>query len=219
MPEEAAFQTFYLRSIGVATPPSYGQPSGQGPDLSQLARQAAGCTACSLADGRTQVVFGVGDAHADLVFIGEAPGREEDLKGEPFVGRAGKLLDRMLNAIGLDRSQVYIMNVVKCRPPANRDPRPEEVQACRRWFDPQLKAISPKLICLLGRVAAQEVLQTDAALAALRGRWHEYLGVPVWVTYHPAYLLRSPEQKRRAWEDMRSLMRRYHAMTRQLPAR
>lgn len=190
-----------------------GVSSPSTPDLEQLSRQASNCTACDLAEGRTQVVFGVGNPQADIVFIGEAPGREEDLKGEPFVGRAGKLLDRMLDAVGLDRSMVYIMNVVKCRPPKNRDPRPDEVLACSQWFDAQWTAISPKIVCLLGRIAAQNVLSTEAPLASLRGRWHEYRGVPVWVTYHPAYLLRSPGQKRRVWEDLRVLMRRYRALS------
>ncbi len=182
------------------------------PDLDQLSQQSASCTACALAEGRTQVVFGVGDPTAKIVFIGEAPGREEDLRGEPFVGRAGKLLDRILVALGLDRSGIYIMNVVKCRPPENRDPKPDEVQACSRWFDAQLKAIAPRVICLLGKVAAQHVLETNTSLASLRGAWHDYKGVPVWITYHPAYLLRSPGQKRRVWEDLSILMRRYREL-------
>jgi len=239
VPDNSAFQTFYLRQIGVHTPldvcatavekqasstdlqsdqavveqPLPEQPvvslQTQVPDsLQELEKQAAVCSACALAEERHSVVFGVGDPDADVVFIGEAPGRDEDLKGEPFVGRAGKLLDRMLAAQGLDRSQVYIMNTVKCRPPNNRDPKPEEVQACGRWFDAQLKALSPKVICLLGRVAAQTVLESDASLSALRGRWHDYHGIPVWVMYHPAYLLRSPQQKRQAWNDLCLLKQR-----------
>ncbi len=210
---------FYLRQIGVYPVPEH---VGTGVDdparnkvpvsLETLARQASVCTACALAKGRTQVVFGVGNPAADIIFIGEAPGREEDLKGEPFVGRAGKLLDAMLCAIGLGRSSVYIMNVVKCRPPGNRDPRPEEVEACSRWFDAQWNAISPKLVCLLGRVAARHVLQTDASISSLRGRWHEHRGVPVYVTYHPAYLLRSPARKAMAWFDLRRFYRRYRAI-------
>jgi len=210
------FLQFYLKTIGLITPvptPCKVTTISATPSLEQIARQASNCTACDLAEGRTQVVFGVGNPQADIVFIGEAPGREEDLKGEPFVGRAGKLLDRMLDAVGLDRSMVYIMNVIKCRPPKNRDPRPDEVLACSQWFDAQWTAISPKIVCLLGRIAAQNVLSTEAPLASLRGRWHEYRGVPVWVTYHPAYLLRSPGQKRRVWEDLRVLMRRYQALS------
>jgi len=148
------------------------------------------------------VVFGSGNPHADIVFIGEAPGRDEDLQGEPFVGRAGQLLDRMISAIGFERADVYIMNTVKCRPPNNRDPQTDELQACRHWFDAQLKMLTPKVICLLGRVAAQAVLESEAPLGTLRGRWHEYRGIPVRVTYHPAYLLRSPDQKRRGWSDL-----------------
>ena len=186
--------------------------SGSGPTLDDLAAEAAGCTACALAQGRNRVVFGVGNPHADLLFIGEAPGRDEDLKGEPFVGSAGQLLDRMLTAIGLDRSEIYIMNTIKCRPPNNRDPRPEEVQACNRWFEQQLQIIQPKLICLLGRVAAQTVLETQASLGSMRGRWQDYNGVPVLVTYHPAYLLRSPQQKQKSWHDLQMVKSRYSSL-------
>jgi len=217
---------YYLRQIGVVTPlpenragpAACAESEAHEPTrppavcLDDLARQAADCTACGLAEGRTQVVFGVGNPDADLVFIGEAPGRDEDIRGEPFVGRAGRLLDKMLLALGLDRSQVYIMNVVKCRPPGNRDPGGDEVEACSRWFEAQWRAISPKMACLLGRVAAQSVLQTDAPLAGLRGRWHEKFGTPVWVTYHPAYLLRSSAQKARVWADLRLMMDRYRLL-------
>ena len=170
----ADFVRFYLRAIGVHTPvdrlaenflrrkKSRSRRPGQGPrgdavaaaPLDDLAQSAASCKACALAEHRTQVVFGVGDPHADIIFIGEAPGREEDIRGEPFVGRAGKLLDKMLAALGFSRQSVYIMNVVKCRPPGNRDPRPEEMDACAQWFDAQWDAIAPKIVCLLGRVAA-----------------------------------------------------------------
>nr|WP_176582399.1 uracil-DNA glycosylase [Mariprofundus erugo] len=177
--------------------------------LDEIAVSASGCRLCALAETRTQVVFGVGNPAADILFIGEAPGRDEDLQGEPFVGRAGQLLDRMLVSMGLDRDSVYIMNVVKCRPPNNRDPKPDEVQACQLWFDQQLDALQPKLICLLGRVAAQTVLQTDAPLGALRGRWHTFQGIPTLVTYHPAYLLRSPQQKQKSWADLCVLLNRY----------
>jgi len=204
---------------------SQGEPKRQSPvaaaetgasasaSLEDIALQASSCTACPLSEGRNSVVFGVGNPHAEIVFIGEAPGRDEDLKGEPFVGRAGQLLDRMLASLGLDRSQVYIMNTVKCRPPNNRDPKPAEVEACSKWFDAQLKALSPKLICLLGRVAAQTVLETDAPLSAMRGRWHQFHGIPVRVIYHPAYLLRSPQQKRHAWNDLCALQQRYYELS------
>jgi len=180
--------------------------------LDDIAIHASSCTACQLADQRTSVVFGIGNPKADIVFIGEAPGRDEDMKGEPFVGRAGQLLDRMLVALGMNRSEVYIMNTVKCRPPNNRDPRPDEVEACSRWFDAQLKALSPKIICLLGRVSAQTVLETDKPLSVLRRNWHDYHGIPVQVMYHPAYLLRSPQQKRYAWSDLCGLKNRYDSI-------
>jgi len=181
--------------------------------LTELAATASTCRLCTLAETRTQVVFGVGNPQADVVFIGEAPGQDEDTQGEPFVGRAGQLLDRMLASIGMNRDSVYIMNTVKCRPPNNRDPRAEEVQACHLWFEQQLDALQPKLICLLGRVAAQTVLETDANLGELRGSWHDYQGIPVWVTYHPAYLLRSPTQKQKGWQDLCALAERFRELT------
>nr|WP_241696961.1 uracil-DNA glycosylase [Mariprofundus sp. KV] len=180
--------------------------------LAALAEKAATCRLCGLAETRTQVVFGVGNPNADIVFIGEAPGRDEDAKGEPFVGRAGQLLDRMLAAIDLDRDRAYIMNTIKCRPPNNRDPRMDEVQSCNLWFEQQLELLQPKMICLLGRVAAQTVLETDAPLGSLRGQWHDYQGIPVWVTYHPAYLLRSPAQKQKSWLDLQALASRYNQL-------
>lgn len=205
----ADFKSFYLRQIGVRTPdPSAGLRVDAEQAMRSLAEQARACQACKLARTRTQVVFGVGSATADLVFIGEAPGRDEDLQGEPFVGRAGRLLDRMLAAIGLRRDQVYIMNTIKCRPPNNRDPEADELAACHVWFDRQLSILAPKVICLLGRVAAQKVLETEQPLRALRGRWHELNGIPVLVSYHPAYLLRSPQQKRHSWQDLLALKNR-----------
>jgi len=198
------------KSVQVSTTAGTKAASMSAP-LQELAMQAATCRGCQLAAERNNVVFGTGNPEADIVFIGEAPGRDEDLKGEPFVGRSGKLLDRMLVSLGMDRSQVYIMNTVKCRPPNNRDPKPEEVEACGKWFDAQLKTVAPKLICLLGRVAAQTVLETDAPLATMREKWHEYHGIPVLVMYHPAYLLRSPQQKSQAWRDLCTLRQRYHS--------
>jgi len=180
--------------------------------LDELSQEASDCRLCGLAETRKKVVFGVGDPHADLVFIGEAPGRDEDIQGEPFVGRAGQLLDRMLDAIELDRQKVYIMNTIKCRPPNNRDPKSDEVQSCNLWFEQQLNLLQPKALCLLGRVAAQTVLETDAPLGSLRGRWHDYNGIPVWVTYHPAYLLRSPQQKHKSWHDFTILSHRLQGL-------
>jgi len=180
-----------------------------GPDdpaatLAAIAEEVAGCTACALHTGRTQTVFGVGDPRADWMLVGEGPGAEEDRQGEPFVGRAGQLLNAMLRGIGLERDAVYIANIVKCRPPRNRDPRPEEMACCTPYLRRQIDVVRPRLILALGRIAAQYLLDSSAPLGRLRGRRYTFLdtGVPVVATYHPAYLLRSPEHKRRAWEDL-----------------
>lgn len=174
-------------------------------DWDGLAARVAGCTACELHRSRTQTVFGVGDRQARWLVIGEAPGAEEDRRGEPFVGRAGQLLDSMLLALGLRREQVYIANILKCRPPNNRDPLPEEVACCEPYLARQVALLQPKLILAVGRIAAQNLLKTDTSLARLRGRVHPYgqARVPVVVTYHPAYLLRSPREKRKAWQDLK----------------
>jgi uracil-DNA glycosylase family 4 len=169
----------------------------------QLADAVAHCTACKLHATRTQGVLGVGDRNADWLIIGEAPGADEDAQGEPFVGQAGKLLDAMLAAIGLRRGDnVYITNVLKSRPPGNRNPEPDEVAACRPYLLAQIELIRPKLILALGRFAAQSLLDTDEAIARLRGRVHQFQNVPLVVTYHPAYLLRNLPDKARAWEDL-----------------
>jgi len=161
------------------------------------------CTRCNLAKSRTQAVPGVGDIHAEWLFVGEAPGANEDRQGEPFVGDAGKLLDAMLAAIGLARgNNVYIANVLKSRPPGNRDPQPEEVASCLPYLERQIELIQPKLIVALGRFAAQNLLATDTAIGKLRGAVHQYRGVPLVVTYHPAYLLRNPLDKAKVWEDL-----------------
>ena len=161
------------------------------------------CKACSLEATRTQTVFGVGDPHAEWLFIGEAPGAEEDRRGEPFVGQAGKLLDNMLAAIKLKRGEnVYIANVLKCRPPANRDPQGEEVVKCDPYLKRQVELIQPKLIVALGKFAAQSLLVSESSIAGLRGKLHDFHGVPVIVTYHPAYLLRNLPDKARAWDDL-----------------
>ena len=184
-------------------------PEVAGLDWDALAGRVAGCEACRLHEGRTQTVFGVGDRAADLVMVGEGPGAEEDRQGEPFVGRAGRLLDAMLAAIGRGRSRggVYICNIIKCRPPGNRDPRPDEVAACSPYLRRQLELLEPRAIVALGRVAAQRLLDTDKPLARLRGQVHTYPGteIPVWVTYHPAYLLRSPGDKAKAWQDLKRI--------------
>lgn len=173
-------------------------------DWEALERRALGCTACALHQTRTRVVFGTGNRQAAWMVVGEAPGADEDRQGEPFVGRAGQLLNEMLRAAGQERPTVYIANILKCRPPDNRDPRPEEVTACGGFLRRQVELVAPRLILCVGRIAAQNLLGTTAPIGSLRGRVHTLPGseVPVIVTYHPAYLLRSPGQKRRAWEDL-----------------
>jgi DNA polymerase len=172
-------------------------------DWESLRECVSQCQACSLARTRHQTVFGVGDENADWLFVGEAPGAEEDQRGEPFVGAAGQLLDNMLAAIALKRGDnVYIANVLKCRPPENRDPHGEEVVRCDPFLKRQVGLIRPRLIVALGRFAAQSLLNTDATIGSLRGKLHDYQGVPVIVTYHPAYLLRNPLDKRKSWEDL-----------------
>ena len=179
--------------------PISGVPSG----WIELKQAVPACTACGLHKTRTQTVFGVGDENADWMLIGEAPGAEEDRLGDPFVGQAGKLLDNMLAAIGLGRAKnVYIANVLKCRPPGNRNPEPDEVAKCTPFLLQQINLIQPKLIVAMGRFAAQTLLATDASIASLRGRVHRYAGVPLVVTYHPAYLLRNLPDKSKAWEDL-----------------
>lgn len=169
-----------------------------------LAAAVHGCQRCELCESRTQAVFGVGDRRARLMIVGEAPGAEEDRQGEPFVGRAGRLLNAMLRAVGLDRQQVFIANILKCRPPRNRDPQPAEVAQCMPYLMRQIELISPALILCVGRIAAQNLLATDTPIGRLRGSLHRLeTGVPVIVTYHPAYLLRSPGEKRKAWEDLK----------------
>lgn len=179
-------------------------------DWDALQERVAACTRCELHRSRTQTVFGVGVRTAEWLVIGEAPGAEEDKRGEPFVGRAGQLLDNMLAAIGLDRTKnVYIANILKCRPPNNRDPQADEVAQCEPYLQQQIALLRPKLILAVGRIAAQNLLKTDTPLARLRGRVHRYgeAQTPLIVTYHPAYLLRTPGDKRKAWEDLQLAVR------------
>ena len=173
-------------------------------DWAGLEQQVSGCKKCKLHETRTQTVFGVGNRLADWLIIGEAPGAEEDRQGEPFVGPAGKLLTEMLFACGLQRADVYIANILKCRPPANRDPAPDEVACCHAYLQQQIALMQPQLILVVGRIAAHSLLQTDCQLGRLRGKVHHYgdTGIPVIVTYHPAYLLRSPLEKRKVWSDL-----------------
>ena len=177
----------------------------------ELRAQVAECKRCDLHQDRTQTVFGIGNTDADWLIIGEAPGAEEDRQGEPFVGRAGKLLNGMLLAIGLERKQVFIANILKCRPPRNRDPRIEEVLACEQYLKQQIKWIQPKIILALGRVAAQNLLKVETPIGRMRGQCYEYPDprLPVVVTYHPAYLLRSPREKRKSWQDLKFAMQIY----------
>lgn len=218
-------QRHYLRLMGITVwaerneapePPSVvpaiPEPEAENDEAwGRLRKQVAACTLCALHRGRTQTVFGVGDSHADWMLIGEAPGAEEDRQGEPFVGRAGKLLNAMLSAIGLDRDRVFIANILKCRPPDNRDPRPEEVNACEAYLMQQIAMIKPRIILALGRIAAQNLLKVDTPIGKMRGRCFEHpdTGTPVIVTYHPAYLLRSPKEKRKSWQDLQLAMQIY----------
>ena len=169
-----------------------------------------GCQRCKLHSGRTHIVFGAGNPHADLVFVGEGPGYYEDQQGKPFVGKAGELLTRIIEAIGLRREDVYITNIVKCRPPNNRDPEPDEIAMCEPFLLQQLEIIQPKIICALGRCAAQTLLKTTTPISRLRGRFHDYHGIKLMPTYHPAYLLRNPQNKRLVWEDMQMVQREYN---------
>lgn len=176
--------------------------------LSEIRAGLGDCARCKLSRGRTQIVFGVGDPTARLMFIGEGPGRDEDLQGEPFVGAAGRLLDKMIKAMGLSRQKVYIANIVKCRPPRNRDPEADEVRACEPFLKQQIRAIGPEVIVALGRYAAQTLLRDQTPITRLRGRWKAYEGIPLMPTYHPAYLLRNEQEKRPVWADLQSVMKR-----------
>jgi DNA polymerase len=193
-----------------------------GLDWEPLRAMVSACTRCTLHQTRTQTVFGVGNVRARWMFVGEAPGAHEDRQGEPFVGRAGQLLNSMLKALGFAREDVYIANVLKCRPPGNRDPKPEEAAQCRGYLERQIELVSPGLVVAVGRIAAQNLLATDTALARLRGKVHGLgsRGWPLIVTYHPAYLLRSPAEKRKAWQDLlfaKETYRRLEAGERLLP--
>jgi DNA polymerase len=209
----AATRERVLRAIGIdvyrlrgreaaAADPTAADPAGH--DWDGLAAAVSGCTLCALHRTRTQTVFGVGRRDAELLIIGEAPGADEDRQGEPFVGRAGKLLNAMLRAIGLDREDVYIANILKCRPPNNRDPAPAEATACTPYLMRQIELLRPRAVLAVGRIAAQHLLQSDQAIGRLRGKALTFGPgrIPIVVTYHPAYLLRSPEAKAKTWQDL-----------------
>jgi DNA polymerase len=218
----ARSQFEYLRDLGVENlktclPVENKDPQGlagcvAGQETLDAIRLDLGdCQRCGLAGSRTQLVYGVGNPNARLLLVGEAPGREEDLRGEPFVGEAGRLLDRILLAMGMQRDDVYICNVLKCRPPNNRDPLPEEVATCEAFLIRQIEAIRPQVIVGLGRFAVHSLLRTRVPISQLRGEWQNYQGIPLMPTYHPAYLLRNPEGKREVWEDMKSVLRLMNA--------
>jgi DNA polymerase len=177
--------------------------------LDSIRQELGACTRCRLHEGRNHLVFGEGDPHASLCFVGEAPGREEDMQGRPFVGQAGELLTRIIEAIDLTRAEVYITNIVKCRPPKNRNPQPDEIQSCLPFLRKQLKVIRPKIICCLGTFAAQTLLETEEKISILRGRFYAYQGARLMPTYHPAFLLRNPQFKRAVWEDMKAIREEY----------
>jgi uracil-DNA glycosylase family 4 len=175
--------------------------------LAQVAADLQGCTRCKLCDKRKTIVVGEGNPRAELVFVGEGPGEQEDIQGRPFVGRAGELLDKMIEAMGLKREQVYIANVVKCRPPGNRNPEPDEIASCSPFLERQLDIIRPKVVVALGKFAAQTLLQTDMPISKMRGHFKTYRGAKLMPTFHPAYLLRNPDSKREAWSDLQTVAR------------
>ena len=209
LPDSAARILSYLSDLGFedlyVREPS---PEAVEEELQSLAQEAAACQRCRLFEGRTQAVFSSGPASAELMFIGEGPGAQEDRQGLPFVGPAGQLLDKIIQAIGRDRKDVYVANVVKCRPPQNRDPEPDEVAACRGYLERQIELVAPRVIVILGRVAAQTLLETNQSLGRLRGEWLEVQGVDTRVTYHPAALLRNESLKRPCWQDMQHVRAR-----------
>ncbi len=190
-----------------AAVPAEGQAAPDRETLAAIRADLGECRRCGLAGGRKNLVFGVGNPAARLMFVGEAPGRDEDIQGEPFVGEAGQLLTKIIQAMGLQREDVYICNVLKCRPPDNRNPHQDEIEACGPFLLRQVKAIAPRAIIALGTFAAQTLLETKDPISRLRGRFHDYHGIPLMPTFHPAFLLRSPERKREVWADVQQVMK------------
>jgi DNA polymerase len=188
------------------------KPGSPAAELEAFRRQICECTRCSLGHTRKNFVFGAGNPEADIMFIGEAPGADEDRQGLPFVGSAGQLLTRIIEAIQLRREDVFICNVLKCRPPNNRDPQPDEIELCEPYLKRQIEIVQPRIICTLGRFASQTLLKTQESMGRLRGRLHHYDGIPVIATYHPAALLHHPRWKRATWEDMKKLRREYDGL-------
>lgn len=205
--EDMGWPTAPVLQPATIRPPDSIDTTGEGP-LALLARSAADCRLCRLSEKRCKVVFGEGDPHAAVMFIGEGPGAEEDRTGRPFVGQAGQLLERMLFAIGLQRDQVYITNIVKCRPPGNRDPKDDEVAPCAPYLDQQIELIKPRVLVALGKPASHRLTGTKKPISALRGRWVSYRGVPLMPLFHPAYMLRTPSAKREAWQDLKKIKAR-----------
>jgi DNA polymerase len=199
------FRDLGFQEIFVSRPAAPDLVAGSMADLPSLAAFLDACPRCKLSASRTRIVFGQGNPNADLMFIGEAPGREEDEQGLPFVGAAGQLLTKIIEAMGTTREEVYIVNTVLCRPPNNRNPEPDEIAACRPFLQEQIRLISPRAIITLGAFAAQSVLDTGEPISQLRGRWHVAHGARVMPTFHPAFLLRSPKHKREVWEDMQKV--------------
>ena len=201
----------YLREIGIEVlpiseerPENVSRPTPA--TLDEIRRELGDCKRCKLHRTRRTIVFGEGSGKAKLMLIGEGPGFDEDLQGRPFVGKAGQLLTRILHSIHLQREEVYITNIIKCRPPQNRNPEPDEIQSCNPFLMKQIDVIQPKVICALGAFASQTLLKTDAKITALRGKFYDFEGIQVIPTYHPAFLLRNPERKREVWEDMKKIV-------------
>ena len=202
--EEAGLQN--LAAAGMR--PAPGTTPMKLPVLEDVSAQLGECTRCKLHQGRQNIVFGTGDPRARLMFVGEAPGEDEDQQGLPFVGKAGQLLSRMIEAMGLPREAVYICNTVKCRPPNNRNPEPDELSACEPFLKGQLAAVKPEVIVTLGKFAAQALLRDDTPISRLRGQWRSYQGIALMPTFHPAYLLRSPGEKGKVWDDLKQVMKK-----------
>lgn len=199
-----------VTASGAGAPVLAGRAStGPVQTLDEIRRELGDCKRCKLCNARTNIVFGSGNPKAELVFVGEAPGQDEDLQGVPFVGKAGQLLTKMIEAMKFSRDDVYICNVNKCRPPMNRNPEPDEIAACEPFLKAQLRAIQPKVIVALGKFAAQTLLRDATAITRLRGQWREYEGIPLMPTFHPAYLLRSPNEKKSAWLDLQEVMKKF----------
>jgi DNA polymerase len=204
--QEFGFTHLDVGQTLLSVPAQTGVSVPQNQLLAELQAVVTACEKCRLSKSRTQVVYGVGSPNADLMFIGEAPGRDEDIKGEPFVGRAGQLLTDIIKAMKLTRDDVYIANVIKCRPPENRNPEQDELDACRPHIRRQIEIIQPRVIVTLGRFALQSLTEKGYAISSVRGQWLEYQGIRVMPTYHPAYLLRNPAAKKDVWEDMKKVM-------------